>query len=189
LNDPLSKMTPQGAPRGFLVYWMLHRISRSPTHGYEILREIEQKTEGAWRPGPGSVYPLLRRLESQGYVASETAGDGAELRKYKITRKGVKHIQETREMFRTMHKRWSLFRTMFVDLIEPSDVAHFLIEGSKRNFDLARHVVEANRSQLSPDELGRMLREYSLMLEGQQSWVSGLLSEIRPLQAHRRGVR
>lgn len=168
---------------------MLHRISRGPTHGYEILREIEEKTEGAWRPGPGSVYPLLRRLESKGYLESETVGNGVELKKYRITKKGERHIHETREMFRTMHNRWSLFRTMFVDLIGPSDVEHFVIEGSKRSFDLARQVVETNRSKLPPEELGRTLREYSLILEGQQSWVSRLLSELKPVQAHRQGVR
>jgi DNA-binding PadR family transcriptional regulator len=90
LVSNLLGKAPQGAPRGVLIYWMLHRIARSPTYGYEILTEIEQKTEGAWRPGPGSIYPLLKKLASKGYVQVEPSKTGrTDQTKYKITPKGA----------------------------------------------------------------------------------------------------
>ncbi len=46
---------PQGAPRGLLHFYALLSIARKPMRGYDIMKEIEIKTEGAWRPGPGAV--------------------------------------------------------------------------------------------------------------------------------------
>ena len=44
-------------------------------HGYEIIGELDQRTEGAWRPSPGSVYPTLQMMEEEGLlVAEETDG-------------------------------------------------------------------------------------------------------------------
>ena len=41
--------------------------------GYDVIKEIERKT-GCWRPSPGTVYPLLRDLESRGVVARREEG-------------------------------------------------------------------------------------------------------------------
>src|SRR5881296_4252986 len=59
---------PQGAPRGFLRLYIIHRIAQQPAHGYDILRGIENKTEGSWRPGAGSIYPILKELVAGGYI-------------------------------------------------------------------------------------------------------------------------
>jgi DNA-binding PadR family transcriptional regulator len=37
-------------------------------HGYHIIQELETRSEGAWRPSPGSVYPTLQQLEDEGLV-------------------------------------------------------------------------------------------------------------------------
>jgi len=62
---------PQGAPRGFLRLYIIHRLAQQPAHGYDILREIENKTEGSWRPGAGSIYPLLKELVEEKYIRAE----------------------------------------------------------------------------------------------------------------------
>jgi len=41
-----------------------------PGHGYELIQRLEAKTNGAWRPSPGSVYPTLQLLEDEGLVRS-----------------------------------------------------------------------------------------------------------------------
>jgi DNA-binding PadR family transcriptional regulator len=44
-------------------------------HGYEMITELETRTNGVWRPSPGSVYPTLQLLEDEGLIVSEeTAG-------------------------------------------------------------------------------------------------------------------
>jgi DNA-binding PadR family transcriptional regulator len=173
---------PQGAPRGLLIYWMLHRIARSPTYGYEILTEIEQKTEGAWRPGPGSIYPLLKKLASKGYVQVEPSKTGrTDQTKYKITPKGAERVRESREMFKRINNRFMQTRSIFVDLIGPDELAGYVVDGAKRQFELAKDVVESNRGKIPESELVYMLREYLLLLERQQEWASKLLRTSVPV--------
>ncbi len=44
-------------------------------HGYQIIREIGERSDGAWTPSPGSVYPTLQQLADEGHVtASESDG-------------------------------------------------------------------------------------------------------------------
>ena len=51
-----------------------------PGHGYEVIRRLEEKTEGRWRPSPGSVYPLLQLLEGK--------------RVYELTESGCSEAEE-----------------------------------------------------------------------------------------------
>ena len=40
-------------------------------HGYEMIQELEERTDGVWRPSPGAVYPALALLEDQGLVVAD----------------------------------------------------------------------------------------------------------------------
>jgi DNA-binding PadR family transcriptional regulator len=52
---------------------VLALLSEQPRHGYEIIQEIAERTSGAWRPSPGSVYPSISQLEDEGLVRTEEA--------------------------------------------------------------------------------------------------------------------
>ena len=43
-------------------------------HGYEMIQEIAERSGGAWRPSPGSVYPTLQLLEDEGLITSASEG-------------------------------------------------------------------------------------------------------------------
>jgi DNA-binding PadR family transcriptional regulator len=177
MSRPFGRGGPQGAPRGLLVYWVLHRISVRPTYGFEILREIESKTDGAWRPGPGSVYPLLKKLASRGFIASEkTRGDRVDQRLYRITDKGAKHLGEARELFRTMAKRWGAMRGIYTDLVGTDETQAFLLEGARNHFEAAKAVLEKNQASLSEQESRTVLKEYAVLLEGQLEWAKKTLA-------------
>ena len=45
-------------------------LAEGPGHGYDVMQTLEDKTGGAWRPSPGSVYPTLQLLEDEGLVQS-----------------------------------------------------------------------------------------------------------------------
>src|SRR5580698_694175 len=85
---------PQGAPRGLLLHYMLRKIAQSPCHGYEILQDIDSKTEGAWRPGAGSIYPILKKLVTNGYIKANEGTRGVDRKVYSITPKGLESIKE-----------------------------------------------------------------------------------------------
>ena len=54
---------------------ILRLLAEEPLHGYEIIRRIEQNTDGAWKPSAGSVYPTLQLLADEGLVTAQTAHD------------------------------------------------------------------------------------------------------------------
>jgi DNA-binding PadR family transcriptional regulator len=68
-------------------------IAEQPRHGYEIIKVLEDKTEGWYSPSPGIVYPTLTFLEEAGYVTAQT--EGAK-KLYTITDEGRAHLAENR---------------------------------------------------------------------------------------------
>ena len=54
-------------------------------HGYQIIRKIEEHTDGAWKPSAGSVYPTLQLLADEGLVTAETMNDR---KTYSLTEEG-----------------------------------------------------------------------------------------------------
>jgi DNA-binding PadR family transcriptional regulator len=71
--------------RGDVRAAILALLAERPMHGYEMLQELAQRTNGLWRPSPGSLYPALQLLEDEGLVQSVTA-DGR--RRYELTDAG-----------------------------------------------------------------------------------------------------
>jgi DNA-binding PadR family transcriptional regulator len=71
--------------RGDIRTALLAALVEGPGHGYDVMQTLEEKTGGAWRPSPGSVYPTLQLLEDEGLVRSvEREGK----RIYEITEEG-----------------------------------------------------------------------------------------------------
>ncbi len=59
------------ARRGDIRTAALLLLAEEPRNGYAIMQEIEQRSDGVWRPSPGSVYPALAQLEDEGLIRSE----------------------------------------------------------------------------------------------------------------------
>ena len=57
--------------RGDVRIAILKLLAEEPMHGYQIIQEITDRTEGVWQPSPGSIYPTLQQLEDEGLVRSE----------------------------------------------------------------------------------------------------------------------
>ena len=60
------------------------------------MQELEERSDGVWRPSPSSVYPALQLLADEGVVRGE-ARDGSTI--YELTDAGRKHLEENRESF------------------------------------------------------------------------------------------
>jgi DNA-binding PadR family transcriptional regulator len=64
-------------------------LSKKPQHGYEIMKEIKEKSRGFWKPTAGGMYPILKDLQTSGYIQGEwDAKTRRRKRIYKITRSG-----------------------------------------------------------------------------------------------------
>jgi len=60
--------------RGDVRAAVLAILAEQPMHGYQIIHEIEERSGGAWKPSPGSVYPTLQLLADEGLITAEEAG-------------------------------------------------------------------------------------------------------------------
>jgi DNA-binding PadR family transcriptional regulator len=61
------------ARRGDIKFLILDVLAQGPRHGYDIITALEEKSNGRYRPSPGSVYPTLTLLEEGGFITGETA--------------------------------------------------------------------------------------------------------------------
>jgi len=82
------------ARRGDVRAAMLLLLEDGAQNGYQLIQEIERRTDGLWKPSPGSVYPALQQLEDEGLVkAVEFEGKRA----YELTDEGRTYIDGNRE--------------------------------------------------------------------------------------------
>lgn len=90
---------PAFGPRGFggrarkgdVRSAILSFLGDGPTNGYGLIKAIHAKSDGAWRPSPGSVYPTLQQLVDEGLIAPTSTGPRAE---YELTDEGRAHVAE-----------------------------------------------------------------------------------------------
>ena len=69
-----QKTSGTRAPRGDVRAAVLALLLEKPMHGYQIIAEISERSGGAWKPSPGSVYPTLQMLTDEGLLKAEESG-------------------------------------------------------------------------------------------------------------------
>jgi DNA-binding PadR family transcriptional regulator len=169
------------APKGLLRYYILHKIAQKPIHGYEIIQDIDSKTEGAWRPGAGSLYPILKKLVSEGLIKADPEPSAEATRRvYQITPKGIESLAHAKEMFTNFQQRFGSLRRLFIELIDPENLATFFVDGSNRQFQMAQEMLESKQDKISPADLEYILKEYTLNLERQANWANRMLNRSKP---------
>ena len=65
----------RNAARGDIRLAVLTLLDEQPMHGYQLMGEIGDRSNGAWTPSPGSIYPLLQQLTDEGLVTPSADGD------------------------------------------------------------------------------------------------------------------
>ena len=78
--------------QGDLKLVILRLLEEKPRHGYEIIKELETRSGGAYSPSPGTVYPTLTMLEDLGYARAVPEEGGKKI--FEITDEGKKHLAE-----------------------------------------------------------------------------------------------
>src|SRR5258707_15730306 len=78
--------------RGDIKFILLELIKEQPRHGYDVIKVLEERYGGFYRPSPGTVYPTLQLLEDEGNGSSATV-DGKRI--YTITEAGGKVIEQS----------------------------------------------------------------------------------------------
>jgi DNA-binding PadR family transcriptional regulator len=81
-NFDWSKRTHKGLRR-----WVMYIVREGPKSGAEIMDVMEGNLQGWWRPSPGSIYPLLKRMSDEGIIGRSSDD------KYTLTEKGREELE------------------------------------------------------------------------------------------------
>jgi len=86
---------PGRARKGDVRSVILMLLADGPSNGYGLIKAINAKTGGFWRPSPGSIYPTLQQLVDEGLIQPTAAGGTRP--EYELTDEGRAHVEEHRE--------------------------------------------------------------------------------------------
>ena len=87
---------------GDLRLLILELVSEEARHGYDLIREIESRTGGAYVPSPGVIYPALEALLDLGLVEAEMDG---QRRTFRLTKDGSKEREDSAETIEAIEAR------------------------------------------------------------------------------------
>ena len=89
--------------KGHLDGLILAVVAAEPLHGYAVIESLKSRSGGELDLPEGTIYPVLHRLEADGFLTSEWSVVGGRRRRvYTVTRRGKKELGQSRE-------RWKLF--------------------------------------------------------------------------------
>jgi len=74
LKDAFEQRFSTRMGRGDVRAAILALLAEKPMHGYQIIHEIDERSDGAWKPSPGSVYPTLQLLADEGLIQAQESG-------------------------------------------------------------------------------------------------------------------
>jgi DNA-binding PadR family transcriptional regulator len=98
--------------QGDLKYVILRLLAEKPRHGYEIIKELEDRFSGAYAPSAGTVYPTLTLLEDLGYATVVPEESGKKV--YSITPEGEKYLEENKGAVEDIFERISDIGSSFL---------------------------------------------------------------------------
>lgn len=158
--------------KGYIRIAVLILLSKKPYHGYEIMKEVRERTMGFWRPTAGGIYPILRDLEDSGYVEGEWDAQKKRKRKiYKITGAGSVVLERALVKESQLATNMSnLFKEYMKDVLDvrvrslqiprlPNLFSLFLEERKEKPEDTIS-ILEGKRAQL-----GEMIKKLQIQLE------------------------
>ena len=67
-EDEQTLLKGAKAFRESLLWLVLRILAEKPSHGYEIMKKIEEMTHGRWKPAAGTLYPLLDSMQNEGLI-------------------------------------------------------------------------------------------------------------------------
>jgi DNA-binding PadR family transcriptional regulator len=167
-------------PKGFLRFYVLRMLNEKPMAGSEIMSEIEKRTDGHWRPSPGSIYPLLAWLQEKGY-STEVAQQEPGIKRYTLTESGKKFLEEHIKRKKELRKRIGFFAPPFVGprwFNQYPKNCRGLIEAGKKLVKSSWILLDNLRQEFSEeavtqateilDEAAKKIEEIAKKLEGER---------------------
>jgi DNA-binding PadR family transcriptional regulator len=132
---------------GDLRFVVLALLAEQPRHGYELIKELEERTGGAYRPSAGVIYPTLALLEDEGLVRQAGGEVGRKL--FEPTDEGRKLVEESRAHVDAVFARMA-------EVAESSQSSRPRIGRAMANLGMALHN-RLSRRPITPEEIDRIV--------------------------------
>jgi len=170
-RPPHHWLHPQTIPRGFLRLYILTQLSKGPETGYSIIQRIDEKTEGAWRPGAGTMYPLLKGLLKEGLVRVANPPGRGGSKKYSLTSGGRAELERIRQQFAGAGRREPALARLFSDLLPGSVYVPMVV----RRYRDAAEILRQKVGEVPQPDRTALLEELRLFLKSQIDWIDSQL--------------
>lgn len=148
INEWLKRVG-SSVPRGFSRYFILDLLKNRTCTGKEIINIAIEQSNGIWRPSPGLIYPLLKRLQEEELIEEKD-------NKYKITIKG----KSTTEDLDTIN---DIVKKQLDVLFRVGNVGRFIAIDILERVKIMGTMLSSNVSNLTKDEATR----YKEFLQGE----------------------
>lgn len=150
---------------GMIRLYILHSLEKNPKTGYDLIKEISEKTEGIWVPSKGTLYPMLKKMEDEGLIRiSETGTRSKNI--YEINDKGRALLERTVRHRKEAGEKMYVFRRIVAEIFgrnnsaawEALSAIHHLLENmppekEAKATEITRRCLEELR-RLDEDESG-----------------------------------
>jgi DNA-binding PadR family transcriptional regulator len=159
-----------GVPRGLLQFLVLKLLENKAMSGVEIVEIIEGETRGFWKPSPGSIYPILARLQDKGYTIESSTGDGG-MKKYILTSEGKRFFEKQVQLGRNFLTKLEYLVPILLEGIHlNTNLKHMREAGDAAKrltqvFIDARTTMRDNLTQQDTEEIADILNDCAEQLE------------------------
>ncbi|MFQ5833129.1 MAG: PadR family transcriptional regulator [Candidatus Thorarchaeota archaeon] len=141
---------PHSVPRGLLRLVIIRLLQSQEMTGTGIMTTLAERSEGQWKPSPGSIYPLLASLEEEGII--KTVRTEGRKKTYALSKEGRSHTKEILKRKHDVEHRSRLNRMIWLQLLEPADRARFYVGGivhaSEHLSDTIKELTDSERRRL-----------------------------------------
>ncbi len=141
---------------GAVSLWLLLLLSEKPMYGYELIRELEKRFSGYWKPKTGTIYPALEKLEKNKLVTSriEFREEAPDRKHYALTERGHAELSSTMSYW-----------TKMTEVLE--------------NYRETHQSIFRQRSELRKQELAEFFTRLGRMLQGKSVNLKELFSNTQ----------
>ncbi len=168
--DPLKKWIQHTAkvPKGFLRFFVLHRLKESPMSGAELTAAIAKEMGGRWKPKPGSMYPLLKSLLQDG-LTQEIPDEDGRTRRYELTERGQRFLEnqvdQSGELREKIDQGFTAFPPPFLPILGSRAELPLSLQNLFKALQSFRIVVRSNPSPEILKELDQAADRFTKDLE------------------------
>lgn len=149
----------QLVPRGFLKLVIARLLQSNEMSGTGIMDVLEERSEGKWRPSPGSIYPMLASMKHEGLI--EAVGAGGRISTYRLSDKGQERFREVFRRKNQVEDRTRLHRLLWLQLLDPNDRAYFHMNA----VSIAAEALAADMPQLTESQRRKLISRIEKAIE------------------------